>query len=45
VLRIGRLLVVDDAPEPVEELLADYAGKEARGDRDGDEEQLSRRDK
>jgi len=35
-----RLLVVDDPPETVEDLLADDARNQAGGDRDGDEEEL-----
>src|SRR3954462_5788411 len=38
VLRVPRPLVVDHAPEPVEELLSEDAGGEADRDRDRDEQ-------
>src|SRR6476620_4275341 len=40
VLRVRRLLVVDHAPEAVEDLLPEDAGDEAGRDRDGDARDL-----
>jgi hypothetical protein len=40
-IRLGRLLVIDDSPQTVKHLLADQPGKESRDDADRLEDQLA----
>src|SRR5436305_15113815 len=42
VLGVGRLLLVDEAPEPLEELLAEHPGEQASGDAERQEDDLHR---